>query len=123
MASWLLGSANLAFVAPAGSVFSATLVEILFTFFLVAFVMSLKGMNLSGTKDGVIANAAFCFLLYCLGTMAGRVSGGCLNPFVCTTQSIYNMSLTGTNTYKYFATFLFAPYLGGILAGFFGLYL
>ena len=58
-------------------------IETVASFFMISFVMYCKTAELAASKDGMIMAFFICLFIFATASMAGPVSGGCVNPFTC----------------------------------------
>lgn len=93
------------------------------TFLFVSFILSIKYVN--GSKELIHNALAIGVVLFGMASTIGGITGGCLNPAVGLTLTIFQR-LMHPSTDHFFdhdlaAVYVFAPALGGILAGLFQL--
>ncbi len=111
---------NIAILKPMSQDYSAWnvfMIEGLFTFFFVSFVLHNVFPRLSIQSDTVLAVGSVCMSLYFSINLASNYTGAAIN----TTFAIVNIlfvSLVKDSTYvRYLPAYLFGTLLGGILAG------
>merc|ERR1712094_152494 len=104
-----------------GRVFAA---EVIATFLFVSFVLQIVKHN--GASDMPTNALAIGLCLFTAITLASGVSGGCVNPAVGFVQPVFQRIFTHgvypnapQMPLNYYAAYIFAPALGGILAGIF----
>jgi glycerol uptake facilitator protein len=96
--------------------------EIIATFLFVSFVLQVVKHN--GAKDAPVNTVAIGLCLFIAITLTSGVSGGCVNPAVGFVQPVFQRIFYKTVYPKadplpltYYAAYIFAPTIGGILAG------
>jgi len=89
------------------------------TFIFVSVILCIKKFGPS--KDGLVNCAAIAMTLYGMIKMDGAISGGCLNPAVALTQTLFQDMLYDDDFIGYGALplYLCSTLLGGVLAGLF----
>lgn len=99
---------------PNGTTGRVFLVEVVCTFLFVSLIMSIKYNN--GSFD--IANA-ICVSFSLLGMIfaSGSISGGCLNPIVGLTQTLFQHFMDDKLTLSSLWIYILAPTTAGILSG------
>lgn len=84
---------------------------------LVFIVIITKIPRLAPSKEGILAVMGIAFILFAL-IMCAQYSGACLNPAVGLAQSFYAWTQHDKIDRDLVFMYVFAPLLGGILAGF-----
>lgn len=105
-------------------VFKTFLVELVMTFFFVAFVLQIVKHN--GAKDMPVNGLAIGLALYAAIQIASGISGGAINPAVGLVQTLFQRVFNGHAYPKaepqhvvYMPIYLLGPFIGGIFAGLF----
>ena len=98
--------------------------EMIATFLFVSFVLQVVKHN--GAVDAPVNTIAIGLCLFIAITLTSAVSGGCVNPAVGFVQPVFQRIFYASKFPKadpvpltYYAAYIFAPALGGVLAGVF----
>jgi len=98
--------------------------EMIATFLFVSFVLQVVKHN--GATDAPVNTIAIGLCLFIAITLTSAVSGGCVNPAVGFVQPVFQRIFyqgvfpkAEAVPLTYYAAYIFAPSLGGILAGIF----
>jgi len=107
---------------PTGYTYQMFAIELFASFLYVTVVLNIKYLN-GGTKENLINSLAIAICYYGLTLMTVNLTGGCLNPALAITQSIfqyfvmYTQNLYTPMTMRSSWIYFFAPVAGAILAG------
>ena len=93
------------------------IMEMVATFVFVTLILNLKKIN--GSDNDILNAFSIALTLYGMLAMIGAMTGGCLNPAVGLAQVSYQMILLPGSKGTAMPIYIFAPALGGLIAGVF----
>jgi glycerol uptake facilitator-like aquaporin len=112
---------------PNVSQFNCFIIEVITTFTFVLINLLVKNGKTSPSSDGFLSGLAVSFTLLAMICISAGKSGACINPAVAIAQTIFEVTQYGNQipgdkwVGKYFTDYiflyLFATFLGAILAG------
>lgn len=93
--------------------------EIFFTFLFLSVIFTVKTEGLAMTRDDTLKVATVCATLSLCVLYGGQISGACYNPAVGIAMNFWASFTNKDRKYvKYVTYYIFAPIIGGLLAGF-----
>lgn len=93
--------------------------EIFFTFLFLSVIYTVKSPNLAMTKDDSLKVLTVCITLMLCVLYGGQISGACYNPAVAIAMNFWAAFTNKDQNYiKYVSYYIFAPIIGGLMAGF-----